>query len=466
MVYFMQDKVLATIRKFNMIEKDDNIIIGLSGGADSVCLLWILNKIKDILGCNLYAIHINHGLRGKDADEDTKFSQMLCENLNIPFEAVFRDIKNEARKLKISEEEAGRKARYEIFEQKSLELGKSKIATGHHMNDNAETVLLNIIRGSGLKGLGGIKPVRDKIIRPLIECTRIEIEEFCNNNLISYREDLSNILDIYSRNKLRIHLIPYIEENLNAAFIKQISTMSEVVREDDSCLDKLAACFLSNFLIIDNPNKLRISISRLLELDKAIRKRVFIKCIFKINNKLKDIEYKHISSIEELLDKETGKRIMLPFGITVEKAYDYVYFKKEESIDYPWEYEVKKNEKEIKIREIKGIFKFNIIENKNFTNFPKSRYTKWFDYDKMVNDLVIRNRRTNDFICLKGINGNKSLKKYFIDEKIPRDEREKIPLITDKSSNVIWIVGYRINENYKITNDTKKILEIIYTQEE
>lgn len=461
----MRDKVLATIKKFNMIESGDNIIVGLSGGADSVCLLLVLNEIKDILDICLYGIHVHHGLRGEDADKDAKFSQELCEKLNIPIKVVYRNIRNEAKKLKISEEEAGRKARYEIFEKKKNELGKAKIAIGHHMNDQAETVLFNIIRGSGLKGIGGIRPVRDSIIRPLIECTRREIEEYCNNKLISFRHDISNESDIYSRNKLRLHVIPYIEDNFNPSFIKQISVMSELVREDDLCLDKIATKFLNHYLIKTNPNKIYLDISKLMELDKAIRKRVFRKAILNINPILKDYEHKHIVIIEELLSKETGKKIMLPYGIIVEKIYNNICFRKEELIDYPWEYLVKIGEGSINIKEINGSFKFRVFENHNFTDFPKSRYTKWFDYDKMISNLTIRNRREGDYIYLKRLNGKKSLKNFFVDEKIPRENRGKIALLAEKS-NIIWIVGYRINEHYKVTNNTKKILEIIYTQEE
>ncbi|PKM51501.1 MAG: tRNA lysidine(34) synthetase TilS [Firmicutes bacterium HGW-Firmicutes-7] len=461
----MLDKVLATIRKYNMIEAKDHVIVGLSGGVDSVCLLWTLNQLKEILGIQIYAIHVHHGLRGVAADEDAKFSEALCEGLTIPIEIVYRNINEEAKLHKISEEEAGRKARYACFYAKREALGSGKIAVGHHMNDQAETILFNMMRGSGLKGLSGISPIRGVIIRPLIDCTRLELEDFCREHKLPFVSDLTNELERYTRNKIRLNLIPYIEQNFNPSFIKQMSTMGEQIREEDAYLDNQADYFIRMKMNTISNNIRSIAIDQLIQIDKVIRKRVYRKIIFNLSLGLKDYESKHMLLIDALLNKETGKKISLPYGIIVEREYNELYFKTIETTSESWEYLVDNNAQAVDVKEINGKFEFKQLDNLNYLEISQNKYTKWFDYDKIKCNLTIRNRRTGDFICLNGINGKKKLKDYFIDEKISRDMRNKLPLLTD-GSHVIWIVGLRISEQYKVSKDTKRILEVNYIKED
>lgn len=446
-----------------MIEAKDHIIVGLSGGVDSVCLLWILNQLKDVLDIQIHAIHVHHGLRGEAADEDANFAKKLCEGLNIPIQIICRNIGEEAKKNKISIEEAGRKARYECFFEKRDSLGYGKIAIGHHMNDQAETILFNIMRGSGLKGLSGISPIRGYVIRPLIECTRLELEAFCKEKKLAFVSDSTNDLEIYSRNKIRLNLIPYIEQNFNPSFVKQMNTMGEHIREEDAYLDSQADYFIGMMPITSSNNIINIGVDQLIQIDKVIRKRVYRKIICNLSKGLKDYENKHMILIDELLNKDTGKKISLPYGIVVERVYKELCFKAVQETVQKWEYLVDK--KEVVVNEINGRFEFKEFDNLNYLEFSQNRYTKWFDYDKINCNLTIRNRRTGDFICLNGINGKKKLKDFFIDEKISRSMRDKIPLLADESS-ILWIVGLRISEHYKVTKDTKKILEVNYIMED
>jgi tRNA(Ile)-lysidine synthase len=448
-----------------MIEVKDHVIVGLSGGADSVCLLWILNQLKDVLDIQVHAIHVHHGLRGEAADDDAKFTKKLCEELNIPIEIIYREIGEEAKKNKISVEEAGRVARYECFYKKREALGSGKIAIGHHMNDQAETILFNMMRGSGLKGLGGINPVRGYIIRPLIECTRFELEDFCREHKLPFVNDLTNDLEVYTRNKIRLNLIPYIEQNFNTSFVKQMNGMGELIRDEDAYLDKQADCFISMIPNQKDNHTIHIDIDQLTKLDRVIRKRVYRKLIFNLSKGLKNYENKHILLIEDLLSKDTGKKLSLPYGIVVERVYNELCFRMIEENLEQWEYVVEKETTIVEIKEINGQFEFIKFDNQNYHQFSQNRYTKWFDYDKIKCNLTIRNRRIGDFIWLNGINGKKKLKDFFIDEKISRNMRDKIPLLADGSS-ILWIVGHRMSEFYKITEDTKRILEVNYIKED
>lgn len=462
----MVNKVINTINKYNMIQYGDNVIVGLSGGADSVCLLWILNFLKKDLGIKLTAIHVHHGIRGQAADEDVLFAESFCQELNIPLEVVYRDIKEEAKRLRISEEEAGRKARYEIFGKRSIELGEAKIALGHHQNDQAETILFNVIRGSGLKGLGGIRPSRDLIIRPLIKCTRSEIESYCNENNLTYQEDETNQLLVYTRNKIRQELIPYIEKNLNPNFVNQMSNMSELLQEEEAYLEQQALAFYKRHSNKNNKADVCFDVNQLLNTHCVIRKRVYRKAIMDMGIALKDFEYKHINIIEDLLNKKTGKRVDLPYGVFVEKVYNELCFKIKKEYKKPWLHTIDKGNGTFYINEAKGTFELRVLQNENISEIPRNNYTKWFDYDKIKsNYLTVRNRQDGDYIYLKGLNGKKKLKDFFIDLKVPRDERNHIPLLVDHDE-LIWVIGYRISEMYKVTDETTRILEVKYIKED
>jgi len=462
----MIKKVLDTITKFNMIQYGDEVIVGLSGGADSVCLLIILNTLREQLKFQLSAIHVHHGIRGQAADDDVVFVQSLCHKLEIPLRVEYRNIKEEARLLKLSEEEAGRKARYEIFEKRSKELMSGKIALGHHKNDQAETILFNVIRGAGLKGLGGIRPVRDRIIRPLIECTRLEIEMFCKDQGINYQDDETNCSLVYTRNRIRLEIIPYIEKYLNPKFIHQMGNMGELLREEDDYLDHLADKFLSQHLKQEDPHSMSLNADELIKQNLVIRRRIYRKVILKLGVALKDYEQKHIQIIEDLLNKKTGKRIDLPYGVFVEKVYNELCFMAGKEKEIPWNYMVSKDNNKIYIKEAVGSFEFTVFVSKNIGDFPQNNYTKWFDYDKIKgNYLTIRNRRNGDFIYLNGLKGRKKLKDFFIDLKVPRSERDHVPILLDENE-IIWIVGYRMSESYKVTKDTTRILQVHYIKED
>ncbi len=455
------ENVLSTINKCDMVQEGDAVIIGVSGGMDSMCLLHIFNRIKDQLGISIYGVHVHHGIR-EDAGEDVKIVEETCERMDIPCHVYYFDVKKLAKSHKLSLEEMGRKIRYDVFEEFRSSVGNGKIAIAHHRNDQAETVIMNMLRGTGLKGIGGIRPVRDYIIRPLIDCTRVEIEHYCNKHQISYRDDYTNELTIYTRNKIRHTVIPYVQEHFNRNFAQNLVNTANMARCEDDFIQGIMLEKMDQVISCED-DVYTINVEGFNALDMVIRSRM-IRQILNQLGALKNIEYKHIDQIIHLAHKEVSKKIQLPKGIVAKKSYSSII------ISVLGENKTKDFEIDINlwsknyIESLGSYIELSLLKVEK-DNIPKNLYTKWFDYDKIKYNLKVRNRRRGDVIAIKGIDGDKKLKKYFIDCKIPKEERDKVPLLAD-GSQIMWIIGHRISENYKVTESTKKILEVKYYSEE
>ncbi len=292
----MEAKVRDAIRRYGMLSDGETVIVGLSGGADSTALLHILLSLKEELGISLKACHINHNLRGEESDGDENFVRALCERLEVPLTVFGIDVKGSSSKHE-SLEETARKLRYREFERLCREEG-ARLATAHTASDNAETVLINMVRGTGTKGLSGIPPVRDYIIRPLIRCTREEIEEYCIKNGISFVTDSSNLTDDYTRNKIRHKVIPLLKE-FNPSLIEGISRMTAIVGEDMSFLEEYSSVKAEECL-----NEGKLDSRKLLALPKAVRCRIIASAL-----KEKDVEPStlRISQCEEIIEKGVGR---------------------------------------------------------------------------------------------------------------------------------------------------------------
>lgn len=456
----MQKKVLQTIEKFNMIQDNDNIIVGVSGGADSICLLHVLHSLKKYKKINIHVVHIHHGIRGKDADADAEYVQSYSKSIGLKSHVFYYDIKQEASKNKVSEEEMGRIIRYKVFNKVCCQHSNSKIAVAHHMNDQVETILMNLFRGTGAKGLGGIRPVRDNIIRPLIECTRDEIETYCAQYNLRYHNDITNEDEVYTRNRIRHSVIPFIEENFNSQFVSSVVQTADLIREEDEYLQQLAEQKAKDYVIETAHREYTIDLKTFNKEHLVIKNRIIRAIFSSVCIGLKDIEYKHIKAIIDLGYKEVSKEIHLPGDIIARKSYDSIIItpnRKEERFRFLYDIEVPG---EIFIKELGKNVKFNILNYEKKTIIPKNLYTKWFDYDKIKYNLTIRSRVQGDIIKL-GDQTTKKLKKYFIDNKIPREERDYIPLLAD-GNNIIWVIGQRISYDYKVTNKTTRILEVKY----
>ncbi|MBI5204586.1 MAG: tRNA lysidine(34) synthetase TilS [Nitrospirae bacterium] len=454
-------KVKATIKKHSMLREKDRVLAGLSGGPDSVCLLLLLNQLKDEYKLGLHAIYIDHGLRPEEIPDEIKFCKKLCENLNIPFITKSVDVISYAKELGLNKQEAARELRYESFEDVALETGANKIALAHNADDQTETFFMRILRGSGQKGLSGIPPVRGKIIRPLIETERNEIEKFLLQNAERrtlnaeppFMVDSSNIKKDYFRNWLRLTVMPEFTKK-NPDLISTISRMSEIIREEDNYLEIIVTKTLMKLIPKKTDKTIELFLVPLENMDKVILRRVLRRAIDAVKG-LRGINFIHIEDIIGLIKNgDSGDRLYLPKGIRVIKGYATLILTSElpvklgtYSLEVPGE---------VILREA-GILIKSSIEAQSAERKAQEKSVAIFDADKVKAPLTIRARKDGDFFYPSGFGKKKKLQDFFVDEKVPRDERDKIPLVLS-GEDIVWIAGYRGDERFNITSGTKKIV--------
>lgn len=309
----LEDKVLKTIQKFNLLKEKDTVIVAVSGGPDSMCLLNVLYNLKEELKISrLIVAHVNHMLR-QEAEEETQYVKKYCEEKNLEIYIKYVNIKEISENNKISEETAGREERYKFFEEIATKTDANKIAIAHNLNDNAETVLMHFIRGTGINGLCGIKPYREgKYIRPIIECNRTEIEEYCKQNNLNPRYDKTNQDNNYTRNKIRNVLIPELKENYNPNIIESINRLSKVVLQEEEYINKVLFEKYNEILIKAEQNKIIVDLKKFNKLDDYIKTRLIIYIIAQLNGDSKGIENIHVMDIIKLCNNNIGNKFLTP----------------------------------------------------------------------------------------------------------------------------------------------------------
>lgn len=496
----MERETKEYMGRCRMTEPGDGVLVGLSGGADSVCLLAVLWRLKKELGIQIRALHVHHGLRGAEADRDAEFAEKFCRSLEVDFRKVCIDAAREAREQGCSVEEAGRRARYRILEaeadawekEERKEGSRVHVATAHHAGDSAETILFNLFRGSGLKGLGGIAPVRGRIIRPLLWAGRHEICNYLEEIHASWMEDSTNRENEYSRNRIRNEILPAIRRQINEGAERHILQAGELIRQADDFLEQLAEERLDRGCITGDGaecaglpaagvrsarrGEILVDAARLLSEKPILESYMIRAALRRLGCSMENISARHIEAVLALAGGETGKCLDLPHGILVEKEYGILRFscrgsRRADGEDWSPAAEgqpVEKNEILLPVHVLEAGetmrldpgFSVRVFWRGNSMDFPKNRYTKWFDYDRIKDTLSLRHRQTGDYFLLAS-GGRKSVKSYLVDEKIPRGERDRIWLLAE-GSHVLWIVGGRISEYYKITDQTRRILQIEY----
>ncbi|MDR1530773.1 MAG: tRNA lysidine(34) synthetase TilS [Clostridiales bacterium] len=454
----MLNKVISTIEKYKLLAPGDRVLVGLSGGADSAALFCVLGQLRERCGISLAAAHINHMLRGDEADGDEAFVRELCARAGIPCEIYRVNVRETAERKGMSLEEAGRLIRYEAFEDASKKLRCVKTAVAHHMNDNAETIIMRILRGTGTSGLCGIRPntalsVGGQIIRPFIEVTRREIEAFCATNNIAYRADSSNTDDAYRRNRVR-KIIAGLEAECGGAVVKNICKMAIIINEENEFLEGLAQSAYENCLVSEPPGEIMLDRERLEALPNVIKHRVARIALGRLSAGRRDISKEHIDNALALLQKSTGKSINMPLGISAQRIYGALRFKRGEAQDQS-ESLVLTADKPAEWGQ-SGKWAMWSFEKKEFFNV--NTYTKEFDYDKIngKGPLTLRAKCPGDRIYIKKIGGHKKISDYFTDEKIPRQER-CIPLVA-VGGDVLWILDRRglCSDEYLADENTVK----------
>ena len=311
----MLNKILNTINKYNLIQKGDKIVIGVSGGPDSMCLLDSLYCLKEKLGIEIFVAHINHMIR-EEADEETEYVKEYCKNKNIKCYVKKADVEKLAKEQKLGTEEMGRKIRYEFFKEIAKKENANKIATAHNLNDNVETVLLNLLRGTGVSGLKGIeiKRIENDIeyIRPIRECERKEIEEYCEKQKLNPKVDKTNLESIYNRNKVRNDLIPYLKREFNPNILEGINRLSDIAREEEEYFDEIIAKQYEELKIGENLNEVILDLNKFNNLNKVIKSRLIIYTINKVNGNVQGIGKIHIEDIIKLCDNNIGNKYLTP----------------------------------------------------------------------------------------------------------------------------------------------------------
>lgn len=454
----MIEKVKKTIEKYNLMEKGERVVIALSGGPDSTALMAVLAHVAKELDLRLIVAHFNHGLRGAESDEDEKFSRDLAQKEGLVF--VSKKMTKGKKEKGVSPEDFYRRERYNFLNKVAENYQAQKIALGHNLQDQAETVLLNLLRGSGLEGLKGFLPIRDgKFIRPLMETSREEIITFLNKEGIPYCKDSSNEDSKYLRNQIRYELIPYLKEKFNPKIEENLTQMAEILRSEDEFIKQTVANTMKSLFIQRQPNQILLKIDNINKLHLAIRLRLYKTFLESFNPTKNGFSFIHIKALDNLAQKsESGKRIVLPLGIEARCEYEMLVLEQRENIS-----------KQIEYQYIMNVPGSCYIEEKNLTvrselitkeHLVKSKKNEvYLDFDKIQQPLIIRNRKDGDWFQPLGMRGRQKIKNFFIDHKVPRDKRDEMMLLVDNLS-VIWIENMHLNDRVKITSNTKNVLKI------
>lgn len=465
----LEERVLSYMREKHMIEEKQAILAGVSGGADSVCLLLLLCSLKSRLDLRLFVVHVEHGIRGEESLADARFVRDLCKRLSVPCQVCPVDVPGRAKRLGQSLEEAGRTARYEIFEREARALEerhgrKCRIAVAHNANDNAETMLYHLARGTGIRGLAGIPPERGRIIRPLLALKREEIEAYLEEKGQKFCRDATNETDLYRRNRIRHRILPVMEE-LNPEAVRHMGRTGEMLGELDAWLQEVADRVLGEAVEPDGLRK-----EPLRKLPEPLRREVLHRWIARIWGENRDISCRHVEALAELLEAPAGKEIWLPGGRRVISTYRHLTTAEEDGRE-PVVGAVMLSGRQLTeqgtMEMAAGGYRFSFALRRREKNaeIPRKSYTKWFDYDKIKDDFEIRNRQPEDYLVIDDQGRRKPLNRYFIDEKVPRDRRDALPLLAC-GHHVIWVPGYRISAYYKVDETTENILEVQVREEE
>ena len=464
-----ENRVYNFIREKDMIHKGSTVVVGFSGGADSTALMLVLFSLKDILEFKLVAVHLNHGIR-EEAGLDADFCRKFCSEREIEFELYEKDIPALAKELRLTEEEAGRRARYEAFGEVLDKNGGGIIAVAHHQNDVAESLLMNLLRGSGLHGAGSIRAVRDNVIRPLLCVSRKEIEDYLKEKCQDYCRDATNDENDHTRNVIRNEIIPILEDKVNQRSVEHLGKAAQAFIKADDYVRKISF-ERYKALSVKIPGGIELELEKFRELDEIIRENVVLFILEELTPARKDITSTHVEDILKLCEGTSGSaQISLPYSLIAERSYNKLVIKLKDtknSSNYNNEYLIPPELEvgdflDFRIPKL-GMAHISVLQYNDWKLFPTSAYTKWFDYDR-IQGAVFRNRLKDDYILLERNDDSdglckKKISKLMTDEKIPRSERDEIYLLAD-GNNILWIPGYRMSGAFKVSDSTQKVLEI------
>ena len=454
------------IIQHQMIQPKETVLVGVSGGVDSLALLYALHTLRHQLNCQLHVAHLDHSFR-EDSAGDAVYVAEQADQLGIPISSRRVDVPQLMRDQKLSAEVAARQARYQFYERISKRIGATKIALGHHRGDQAETVLMNLLRGAGASGLKGILPVREgKFIRPLLTFSRKEIEDFVAQLGLEPRCDATNYQLNYLRNRVRLELIPALERTYNANLQNTLNQTAELLQAESDYLETLAhdafqACRIESY----TPDTVVLDRYLFGEHHLALRRRILRLAAAEVFGEIRDLYFNHFESMLNLIDGEAPHSVLdLPNGGAFRRAYNRILIQKAADSQPPFEYEVA----------VPGNTPLPLLDAEMIATvveppmncavadkFPDGKFQAVFDLDRLQLPLKLRQRRDGDRFHPFGMRGSKKLKDLLIDAKIPRQERGRVPVLMG-GNEIIWVVGYRTSEPFKIRAETKRRLYLNY----
>ena len=451
----MIKKIEQTINKYHMLKQGDHVVVALSGGADSCALLLCLICLSETYGLKLVVAHFNHGLRHEESEGDEQFCRTLAQRCGLLF--VTEKMRHPSIPKGVSPEDYFRQERYRFLDKVAADHGANKIALGHHLHDQAETVLLNILRGSGLDGLKGFLPMREnKYIRPLMDVSRQDIHDFLKDAGAEYREDSSNNSMAYLRNQIRIELIPYLKENYNPRIEQSLIRMADIIRRDDEFICGYVSDILTSPHIQKKQNEVSFSAEYFKTLHASLGYRLLKALLEGLVPDSKGFSSSHVQSLADLvINSASGKEISLPYRLKAEKEYDRIVIKSswmEKTRDYEY-FIMIPGTIDLKERRIILSARQGTADEIDFNCIDRI----YFDEDKIKKPLTIRNRRNGDWFEPLGTRGSQKIKKLLIDRKIPRPERNRLAMLADQES-VIWIENMHLSERVKVLPETKNVL--------
>jgi tRNA(Ile)-lysidine synthase len=453
-------RIQQTIEHYGMLAIGDTVIVGVSGGPDSMALLFVLHEMQNDYQLSLWASHYNHKLRGKESDQEAEFVKYQTERIGVPL--LVEDDDGSLLKIKSNLEERARKKRYDFFQRKALELNAQKIALAHTATDQAETFFLWLFRGAGTKGMGGIPPVRDNlIIRPLIETEREEIIDFLKQKDIPWNEDSTNKSGNFLRNRIRRILVPKILEEFDPHLVKKIIKTTEIFRDDDILLEKLTIDKLNEISIKNNENKVLLDINRLKKLRVSLKRRIIRYALKTVQGSLRRVNFDHVERILKLMESPLPhSQISLPHGIEVYKEYECLGFARALKETISFYYEVNTLPEIITIPEIARKITITVLDWDPSNSPLTEKNIALIDFEKIKLPLIVRNWRRGDRFQPLGTQGSKKVKDFFMDLKISRIKRNRVSLVIF-GGQIAWIAGLRVDEKFKITQSTKKVVKMV-----
>lgn len=477
----MIDAVRAAIEDYRMLEKGDRVVVGVSGGPDSVALLHILHSLAAEYMLVLHVAHLNHMFRGKDAEEDARFVEEFAGSLGLPCTVEAYDVPAYLRRTGRSAQDGAREVRYDFYRRVARDVGANKVALGHNADDQVETILMRLFRGSGLAGLTAIPPVRAEgdvtYIRPLIRVTRSEISAYCEANNLATRLDASNVKPKYLRNKIRLELIPLLEQKYNKRIREALLRTADLLRLDSDYIEGMAHEAFLEALFDWTENSVILDSNVLFRQHGAIQGRVIRQAVARLKDgEVKDIESEHIRSVLAMARRgASGASLDLPDGITAEYEYGKLRlrigskraapapgrpFVPERVLAVPGVTRVPELGCEIEARVLDvGELPPPSPGTRRCNTGCQACFEEYLDFHAVRGPLVVRTRRHGDRFRPLGMNGTKKLKDFFIDLKIPRGRRDVIPLIVT-GDEIVWVIGYRISDSFKVTKATRRVLHL------